>query len=695
MLLTQPRRQRHLMKALAVFVASVVSWQLVEKLLATTQGLDFTDEGLTLAAAQSGGSAFWGTPYGSFTRLLWLTSGESVVNFRNLGAIVLLASSAALGFGVTRTFFRPFGSTPARVVFLGPAISLSSLLFYAGGMRTPGYNWLASVGSTLVATAIVREFEPRRSSRLLHGFSLSIGSLGLILTLFSRPPVALASLLALIVTLFVSQPTHRDAIRCIGLVFAATAALLGILSAVRVLPPNVWSRYASFTSAPAPLEAQTVRGALRFALTDVMFVISEYGAQLLLLTIVVLAVRVTSGRTIPRPQLTTALVVMQSIFALAISGGGVILRIFYSRPVTDFPTTFMRAREIEPLSLYLDLLQPLMLLGLLVVMAPAIYLLAVFQFTSSTNRIVVAIGAFVILITPKLLQNFPSNDGRNCYPATDCWLQNRNVGALLAAIVLACLILVILDIQNRQRARVTVVVCLATLILSMGFGSGDGPVSQLQHASHLVTAAAVVAISPFVRTHKKFHIVVGGLVFSVLSLIAASVVGTGQSAYGWDRTSATHAVQMPKGDYLYVHKDQAQAIDELRVAFAASDWQPGFDLLTLTDPWVPGIGWFIQANLPQTLMLTIGGYSTTNQMLIYNMRISQTPELLCPWIVVSSDGGLFRSSSEALETRASAAFVTSEWDLPQFPDRYRQVYESREALTWLRARHVIYKPLDC
>lgn len=55
---------------LAASVAVVAGWPLLAALISSNQGLDLTDEGLILASADSSTYAFWGTPYGWFTRPL-------------------------------------------------------------------------------------------------------------------------------------------------------------------------------------------------------------------------------------------------------------------------------------------------------------------------------------------------------------------------------------------------------------------------------------------------------------------------------------------------------------------------------------------------------------------------------------------------------------------------------------------------
>lgn len=605
--------------------------------------------------------------------------------------MLLVASSVLLGYSLIATFSDITSRDAPASTFIVLAISSSSLLFYAGGLRSPGYNWLSSVSATLIALSVVREFDMARASFARSNWTLLLGAGGLILALFSRPPVAIAGFVAMLIAYSATQDTRQELAHRISWLIFSSAALLGIFASVGIIPTNAISRLLQSLGSPSPLETQTVRGALKIGLVDLRFLLSNYILPVALLASwALLRSRNHGFRFLPQRHLKT-LVALQLLVSIAISVLGLLVRVIYERSPTDFPATIMRARESQPLAIYLDALRPLVLVGTSLLLALILAVLA------SRYRFVLPLIAFplsAIIGMRKMPLSYSNNGSSYCSTATECWLQNRDVGAFLAFIVLAALLAMLSD-RARERAPVIVVVTFALLILSVGFGSGYGPLSQLQHAAHLAVAAGCAAIVSLVHSRKLFRMLASCSLVIVIVLVAASVVGTGKAAYGWDKRTSTHSVELLRDDSLFVSKSQKESIDELRQQLTVHGWEGGNGLLILTDPWAPGLGWLMEASLPQSLILTIGGYATTDEMLNFNMELSQTYPSSCSWIVVTSDGGRFRSQRVNSDTRSRAAIVTSELGLPQFPDGYTQVYETRKDLTWLLARHQIYKPVSC
>ncbi len=132
-----------------------VLWFLLGKILAVDRGLDFTDEGLYLleASANDKGTA-WGFPFGWHTQPLYEIVGGNISQFRQLGALLLFIAGALFGYqafaahlSLNKSQFELQKSSTKIFLFLGAFVGgVGSLLYYAGLVRTPSYNWVNLFG---------------------------------------------------------------------------------------------------------------------------------------------------------------------------------------------------------------------------------------------------------------------------------------------------------------------------------------------------------------------------------------------------------------------------------------------------------------------------------------------------------------------------------------------------------------------
>ncbi len=143
-------------------IAGLLLWQVLFFVLAGDRGLDLTDEGLYLLAARPPSlSAAWGTPAGWHTAPLFRAVAYDVAPFRTLGAVLLVVSAGALGYLAVAVGQRIRETEPDRRnrserAFGALLGGLSGFLHYGGLVRTPSYNWLTVLGSTLAVLGLLQ-----------------------------------------------------------------------------------------------------------------------------------------------------------------------------------------------------------------------------------------------------------------------------------------------------------------------------------------------------------------------------------------------------------------------------------------------------------------------------------------------------------------------------------------------------------
>jgi len=171
--------------AVLVLIATIALWGALGSILATNKGIDLTDEGLYLLAANPPEQyAAWGFPFGWHTGPLFGLVGFDIASFRTLGAFLLLMAGLWAGYHVGALAWCLGESSERRnqigakrSIFIGLSCAigaLGSLLYYAGFLRTPSYNWLSLLGMLIAcggyfALLRVTSSRPRPISYLYAG----------------------------------------------------------------------------------------------------------------------------------------------------------------------------------------------------------------------------------------------------------------------------------------------------------------------------------------------------------------------------------------------------------------------------------------------------------------------------------------------------------------------------------------------
>ena len=230
---------------LSMLVGGWVVWKILGLGLASNRGIDLTDEGLYLLSAdppQPFGA--WGFPFGWHTRPLFAVAGYDIANFRTLGAMILLLAGAWAGHQVaTLTYswrpkeskrlpnFRPKRAFEIIGAFLG---GVGSLMYYAGLVRTPSYNWLALLGMLIACGGYCSAARRLQDSPLhLPFIPLAVIASGLFISLPGKANVAPMTLFLGGVLLVSYVGLRRGlsltlVVALLTVFFIATAWLLGL-----------------------------------------------------------------------------------------------------------------------------------------------------------------------------------------------------------------------------------------------------------------------------------------------------------------------------------------------------------------------------------------------------------------------------------------------------------------------------------
>ena len=318
--------------AAGVLVGLVLLWLVLERILGNSRGLDLSDEGLYLLAADPPNlQAAWGFPFGWHTKPLFWLVGHDIATFRTFGALVLVVSSGWLGWAAARTVVRdPLKSWRDSSAWFAGIVAgvgaIGSLLYYSSMLRTPSYNWLNIVGiaiaSATTLTLVSRELTGR-SGRWVPPLLAAASSLALFAT-FPAKPTTLPLMLALSTLLLLLVIGWRSAARWVGwnLVLMPVWLVLAVL--LRIWPTDFLQVFRLALQMPAPDPLQTSSYAVRASLLvpqDVLRGFADIGerpALLLMLALALLAVPPLARRT----WLAVRLIgfTLTTLAALAIAG---------------------------------------------------------------------------------------------------------------------------------------------------------------------------------------------------------------------------------------------------------------------------------------------------------------------------------------------------------------------------------------
>lgn len=252
----------------AIVAGAVALWWLLGAVLAVDRGMDITDEGLYLLAADPPSEqAAWLIPWGWHTSPMMSIVGYDIARLRTLAAFVLVVAGAGVGWAAVRAVMLPDRSRRLPEILAPILGGVGSLMMFNGLLRTPGYNWVNGLGLCLGAAGLLMLVSILRGQRgtgrapwKAFGAVALLG-LGMMITLPSKPTSAAILLVSTFVLLMIFS-TWRRAVAWSALACGAMIAWVVVAIITRIWPVDFISVVKLSTSMPVPAEGQTVSGAL-------------------------------------------------------------------------------------------------------------------------------------------------------------------------------------------------------------------------------------------------------------------------------------------------------------------------------------------------------------------------------------------------------------------------------------------------
>ena len=233
---------------------------ITRKILRTNQGLDFSDEGLYLLAANpSERYQSWGFPFGWNTAPLLNLVGSDISKLRILSAVILMISVFFLSKIMFQDCFEKDKKNSLSEFFIPYFVALSSLYFYVGYVRIPGYNWLNIVGIviSLIGYKLALKNYINSIGKFAAIFTISTGFL---ISIPGKPSSAAFLFCAFILLIYFF---HKE-INHVKFIFSILSSLVGsilILVVFKVWPNNfldyflVALNFPKLAASATPLEA--------------------------------------------------------------------------------------------------------------------------------------------------------------------------------------------------------------------------------------------------------------------------------------------------------------------------------------------------------------------------------------------------------------------------------------------------------
>lgn len=545
------------LKVLVVGAGLAFLWFVIGQVLASSRGLDLTDEGLYLLAADPpSATAAWGWPFGWHTHPLFALVGYDIASFRTLGALILVLCSAWLGWlvaSVIRSDDQYPQRSESKLLAAGSAVAagLGSLLYYVSMLRTPSYNWLCLVGITVASAGVMqavrqaRRVSPAGPWRRV-AYPATVSSIAVFLTLPAKPsvmPMVLLLGVALLALLVSWSAAWRWLVLSVGLlpvwVVFAVATRLWPLDFAGVLLRALQMPYPDPSQTPigAMQEALLTPRAAAVAIGD----IADRPALLLLVSSILLALPLILRRRWLLMRLTGFVGVTAA--ALGIAGVPIPLVNAEGRPF--------------------GLAQPTLTTALVAVLL-------------ATIALSWRLGGLPL-----------SSDSRQ--------FTRIQVSGLVATF-------------------------LFLLTLVFGFGSDNGIYGQAAVAGGLtLMAAAAVALG--LEARRDSSIVLLAVLVATMLFVASGLVGgwrfpQRQAPFAEQNVSTQVGAH---GADLLLDAKNAQTLGRLLAQARQQGWHDGTPLVDVSYTWNPGVAYALGARVPDSLMLTIFGYGAAHDITAFHL----------------------------------------------------------------------------
>jgi hypothetical protein len=692
-------------------LSAYVLWRALLVVLAADRGLDLTDEGLYLLAAQPPSlEATWGVPWGWHTAPIFRAVGYDIASFRTLGAFLLVLASGALGFLAVSVGQRLRGlghdvwPAGGRERAFGAAMGgLAGLLYYGGLVRTPSYNWVTVLGATVAAVGllqvVVTQLTDRSgplgdepTARWPNAFGYQVGvaiaGFGAFFTIPAKPTTPIFFAILSIPVLRIAGDL-RFAVRTVGAIAIAAAGFIGVAVIGGLWPWDFVSPFLRALEAPSLLPQQSLFGALmsvsRFPLDllrdpRLLAAVVAAGAFVGLSVAAGSSDRIRSFIGSRRVASAVGITVAAGLAAVFLAIPAAV-SLVHALPADGWSGFVMAGRDIYPAEVYVAAAQSLV--GRLIFPGAVLVLGFLLTLLGGRPRDVFTV-VVVMALTSGSQQAIELAFGG---AATTQFVRPELTRG--TAVVAVGLVLVAHYERNRGRAHPKprgvpsqrqIVFGSASIWLfgvTTGFGSGHGLVRQAALAAGILVAALLLGATT-VRGEWNRNVALAMVAALVLPATALYGVSNLRAPYRMEPI-VTQNVQVAvgvDGATLSLDENLAHLLHQLSADASVAGWEPGTPLLAVASPWSSALPWHLGAHVPDSLMLTLGGYGAgSEELLDFNLERAIDERFGAAWIMVTADSHERHTESVAWAARAAAAVGRT------FPEDYLLVFRSEAADT--------------
>jgi hypothetical protein len=600
----------------------VALWFGLAFLLSTNRGLDLTDEGLYLLAADppSARSA-WGFPFGWHTGAMFKAVGYDIGNFRTLGALLLVLAGGWLGWSAI-SFALKSSQTPigcGRWLSVCGALTgaMGSLLYYGSLLSTPSYNWLNLFGLMIAAGGYLKFCaENTNSSRKIasrHWLLALTVAVGIFVTIPAKPSSAPLVFVLGSALVFVNVPliqTLRFNATVIVFLFACvfTSVLVGLWRWPLV------DYFTSFFHAPKFVPDSTVMSSV----WEILMLPVTFYEQL---------IKLPAGSTVP-------LYVGISVLAAAGCLGTSLHRLKVALAFLALflmVTCCLSVAAAGPWTIFRDT--------------------AVFRFSdgfvTSATLLFVASILFAALAVhwKKVARHSCSEQLKSTLPV------------------------------------VSAVIFLTAIPFVFAFGSGNTPYRLAAMASGVFLVAALVACVLWPQGALRSISSSATLLFTLL-LLTAILKDSYIMPYR-NKPMALQTENIKVGRHnamLRVDGETARTLVDLRDQAERAGWMIGTPLLGAVWDWASTVPYFLGARVPDCLMLTLFSFPTSVEIANYNISnsLKDFPSNKA-WILTSNPRYLTSQQAGEIQQVLESIAVASK---RRFPQDYHRVAESGNLQLW-------------
>lgn len=575
---TLPISTKILTFLIACIVGVILLWNLLRELLASDKGLDLTDEGLYLLAANPPTeTASWGFPFGWHTRPLFQIVNYDIANFRTLGGFLLFVLSGVLGITVIN-YLQALdkGVSPKNwlaIKIVGSALmGCSSLFYYAGLLRSPSYNWvnlvgilIASIGFTLLLKNFYLEDSKSSKSKIKLLFFSLVFTFGLFYSVPGKPSTTPFMIILTVTCVSILYGFKAGLKWLLGVCFCM-AAWLSVALFINLWPTTFISVFSIALANPSLVPAQSIWGSIK------------------------------NISSIPIAFL-----------------GGII-----SAP----PTAFI------PWSIG--------------------FILIFVSFWIIKNFVLLnVLGASLVALGSLFLIGLPSSFSQ-AYAPQNRWIYTPFVTAILVFIVALLFVLVLSFIKTSSltkefnlKFKIVISIFFVALPFIFGFGSGHGIYPQSYMASVFFILVAMILILLMYTNNLLANSAFGVLTVSTIIAIFLTLYDSHAKPYRIAPIEFAIKETSLRNNQtsLYFDDNLASTIHTLQSNAENFGWEPDTPLVGLAYRWNSTIPYLLEAQVPETLMLTLFGYEPGSTVLAkQNLNLTRLefpfPEA---WILTSRD----------------------------------------------------------